>query len=225
MTAYLRRSCLSAGGLSLSLKNESGQLQDAAYVTWTVSSAHSGRRVSGIAMKAVRRGVGQYYAPWYADDSTGAFEILWEYRRDSFCPIEKVTERFFVMDLDDPTNKSKHVRDLPPPGGRVFESGTHVDNRDMMLRLTGATGMPKDGHAVLWRIECIKGREMTSWTSAKWLSTGEYGVDWTVAVQGGQYFVRWRWAEFPNAPLEEVVDTFQVVDPNGPKQGVVSVGL
>jgi hypothetical protein len=217
MTAYLRRSTLSVGGLALTLKNELGQLQDAEYVLWTVSSAHSGRRASGIGMKAIRRGVGQYYAPWYADDPTGAYEILWEYRRDSSCPIEKATERFFVMDLDNPTCKCGHIRDLPPPGGHVFEPGARCD---LTLRLTGASGMPADGFGVLWRIECSKGCVIVLFASAVRLGVGLYGVDWVVSVHGGQYFIRWQWSEFPNAPLQEAIDTFQVVNPRCPGQGV-----
>jgi len=225
MTAYLRRSCLSAGGLSLSLKNDLGQLQDAEYVVWTVVSAHSGRRISGIRMKAVRRGVGRYYAPWYADDPTGAYEITWEYRKGAVFPVEKVTERFFVMDLDDPTNKCRHVRGLPPPGGHVFEPGTRVGGRDMTLRLTSAIGTPQDGYGVSWKIECIKGCLHIPWQPAVRLSTGEYGINWVVNVPGNQYVVCWRWSEFPNGPLAEARDTFQVVNPRCPSQGVKSVGL
>lgn len=225
MTAYLRRSCLTSGGLSLSLKNELGQPQDAEYVVWTVSSAHSGKRASGIRMEATRRGVGQYYAAWYADDPTGAYEILWEYRRSCAFPVEKATERFFVMDLNDPTCKCGHIRGLPPPNGRVFEPGTLVKDFDMTLRLSSANGVPKDGYGVAWRIECIKGNVLIPWTPAKRLAVGEYGVEWVVSLCGGQYFVRWQWSELPGAPLEEAVDTFQVVNPMDAKQGVVSVGL
>jgi len=225
MTAYLRRSCLSTGGLSLELQNDLGQPQDAEYAVWTVSSAHDGKRVSGIKMKAVRRGVGRYHAPWYADDPTGAYEVLWEYRKSPGFPVEKVVERFFVMDLDDPTCKSGHVRGLPPPGGRVFEPGTRILGNDMTLRLVGANGMPRDGHMVVWRIECSKGRELTPWKAGVRLSTGLYGMDQVVQWQGGLYFVRWQWSEFPGAPLESLADSFQIVDPKGPKQGVKSVGL
>lgn len=225
MTAYLRRSCLSSGGLSISLRNELGQLQDAESVLWTVVSAHSGKRVSGIAMRAIRRGVGQYYAPWYADDPTGAYEIIWEYQRDFSSQIERVTERFFVMDLDDPKCRCGHIRGLPPPGGHVFELERHVYGRELVLRLTNEEGVQEDAYDVLWRIECLKGNVLVPWQSAEHLSIGEYGVDWVVNVQGGQYFVRWQWKEFIDAPLSEAVDTFQVVNPADPKQGVEPVGV
>ena len=225
MTAYLRRSCLTSGGLSLTLRNELGQCQDAEYAVWTVSSAHDGRRVSGIRMKAVRRGVGRYYAPWYADDATGAYEIEWEYRRSSTSPVEKLVERFFVMDLDNPTNQAGHVRGLPPPGGHVFEPGVRVFGRDMTLRLTNAVGTPQDGYGVSWKIEHLRGHCHVSWQSAIRLAVGEYGIDWTVNAPGGEYAVVWRWSEFPGAPLEEVGDSFQVVNPCHPAQGIKSVGL
>ena len=88
--------------LFLTLRNELGQLQDAEYVVWTVTSAYDGKRVSGINMKAVRRDVGQYYASWYADDPAGAYEIVWEYKRGIGFPVEKIAERFFVSNSDKP---------------------------------------------------------------------------------------------------------------------------
>lgn len=223
MTAYLRPSCLSCGGLSLVLRNEHGQLQDAEYVIWTVSSAHDGKRVSGINMEAVRRGVGKYYAPWYANDPTGAYEIVWQYRKDCFSSVEKIVERFFVMDLNDSV-KNGHVKNLPPPGGKVFEPGSRVSGYDLTLRLTGHSGVAQDGYSVLWRIECKSGDVLVPWKPAKHLSTGEYGIDWVVSAQGGEYLIRWQWSESFDTPLEQAVDVFQVVNPNDPKQGVEVVG-
>jgi hypothetical protein len=225
MTAYLRCSTLSMGGLSLSLENELGQPQDAQYVVWTVSSGFNGKQISGLRMKAVRKGVGQYYAPWYADDPTGAYEITWEYQRDVDFPIEKKTERFFIMDLDDPTCKSGHIHGLPPPGGYVFEPGARISGNEIVLRVVDSIGCQKDVSNVVWSIECSKGFTVWPETSAVRLSTGLYGVDWTVSVQGGLYFVRWKWSEFPGGPLTSFADSFQVVDPKNPRVGVVSVGL
>lgn len=225
MTAYLRRSSLSSGGLCLSTFNEFGQSQDAESVVWTVSSAHDGKRVSGIRMRAVRRGVGKYYAPWYADHPTGAYEILWEYKMDAFSASQSATERFFVMDLDNPTGPCGHVRGLPPPGGHVFETVNRISGRDLTLRLSGANGTPIDAHGVCWRIECSNGNHITEYQPAVRLSTGEYGVDWRISIGGGQYFVRWQWSEAPGMPLEEALDTFQIINPSCPKQGVVSSGL
>lgn len=224
MTAYLRQSCLSSGGLSLTLKNEDGQFQDAQYVRWTVSSAHDGRRVSGIKMNAVRRGVGRYYAPWFADDPTGAFEIEWEYQRDYLSPVEKATERFFVMDLDDPTNQDGHIRGLPPPTGHVFEPGVRVSGNSMTLRLTNENGVAAYGHMVMWRVECSNGCVLIPWQAAKILDVGIYGVDFTVTSNGGQYFLRWQWSESAGTPLQEIVDTFQIVNPRCPQSGVEVVG-
>lgn len=224
MTAYLRRSCLSSGGLSLTLRNEDGQLQDAENVRWTVSSAHDGRRASGIGMRAIRRGVGSYYAPWYADDPTGAFEILWEFQRNSSLPVERSVERFFVMDLDNPTDQAGHIRNLPPPGGHVFEYGTRIGDRDLVLRLSSANGVPASGHMVMWQIEYTNGCVLVPWQSAKILAVGEYCVEWVVSASGGQYALRWQWSEGTGCPLEEALDTFQVVNPRCPKQGVQTVG-
>lgn len=224
MTAYLRQSCLSSGGLSLTLRNEDGQLQDAQCVRWTISSAHDGKRVSGIGMNAVRRGVGQYYAPWYADDPTGAFEIEWEYQRDWLSPIEKAVERFFVMDLDDPTNQAGHIRGLPPPGGHVFEPGVRVSGHDTTLRLTNANGSPANGYSVTWRVECSNRCVLIPWSPARTLGVGVYGVEFIVTTNGGEYFLRWRWSESIGSPLQEAVDVFQVVNPRCPKLGVEVVG-
>ncbi len=224
MTAYLRRSTLSAGGLALVVRNDQGQLQDPQFVLWTVSSAHDGRQVSGYRMRAARRGVGQYYAPWWADDPTGAYEIAWEYQHGPGFPVEKAVERFFVMDLDDPT-RGKHVKGLPPPGGRVFEPGTRVAGGDMTLRLTGATGCPADASQVTWSIECELGRILVPDQPATRLGIGLYGVNWYVNVCGGQFRVRWKWLEFPDGPRCEGVDTFQVVSPVDPHRGTKPVGI
>lgn len=225
MTAYLRRSALSVGGLSLSLENEQGQAQDVEYVVWTVSSAHDGRRVSGQRMKAVRKGVGRYYAPWYADDPTGAYEVAWEWRRDPVSAVEQKIERFFVMDLDEPTCKCGHVKGLPPPGGHVFEPGVRISGQEMTLRLVSSSGTPRDATSITWSIECQTGQTLVPDTPAQRLSAGVYGIDWVVSVCGGLYFVRWKWSEFPGDPLATLADPFQVVNPVNPRYGVNSVGL
>ena len=225
MTAYLRRSTLSAGGLALTLRDEQGRLLDPQFVLWTVSSAHDGRQVSGYRMRAVRRGVGQYYAPWWADDPTGAYEIAWEYQRGPCFPIERAVERFFVMDLENPTDQSRHVRGLPPPGGHVFEPRSKIGGNDMTLRLTGADGCPRDAYNVTWSVECELGRVLVCDQPAVRLGTGVYGVDWYVNVCGGQFRVRWKWAEFPGGPLSQGVDTFQVVNSVDPCRGVKPIGI
>lgn len=225
MTACIRQSCLSTGGLALTLKNENGQLQDALFVKWTISSAHDGRRVSGIGMNAVRSGVGKYYAPWFADDPTGSFVIEWEYQRDHQCAVEKFVDRFFVMDLDDPVSCSGHIKGLPHPGGRVFEPGYCVSGKDMTLCFTDSGGSPACGHMVAWRIEEQNGREVTPWRVAKTLGVGVYVAEFTVTVNGGQYLLRWQWSESPESPLQQAVDYFQVVNPVCPRFGVEVVGF
>jgi hypothetical protein len=221
---FLRRSTLSTGGLCIAFKDELGRLSDVESIFWTVSSSHSGKRVSGIRMRAIRNGVGRYYAPWYADDPTGAYEILWEYRVDASSPLEKTLERFFVTDIDDSLDKNGHAKNLPPPGGHVFETGSFTGDFGLVLCLINFDGIKQDGYNVVWRIECLSGNPVTDWKPAKRTSVGEYSTNWTVNVCGGQYFIRWRWSEFNGAPLEEAMDTFQVVNQVDMKQGLRPVG-
>lgn len=131
MTAYLQRSTLSSGGLSLKLTNDLGQLQDAACVMWTVQSDYTGKAASGLRLKAVRKAVGQYYAPWFMDDPTGAYKIIWEYQREFNSPLERFEQRFFVVDLDNATERHGRRSHACHGHGHEQEHGhDHEQDRD-----------------------------------------------------------------------------------------------
>jgi hypothetical protein len=222
MTAYIRYSSLSVSDLNLVLTDELGQLQDAEYVNWTIMSAYDGKQISG-KLLAIRKSVGVYYAPWFADVQTGAYEIIWEYRRSQYFNTETFTERFFIIEPGNATSHC-HVMNLPPPGGHVFEMCDKIEHDNLILRLADKNGKQVNAHCVTWQIWLNdESQFLTHKIEATKLDVGLYGVDWHVNVCGGQYKVKWEWREHECSPLQSATDIFQVVNQHDPTQGVTAV--
>lgn len=207
MTTYSRYSYLSSDDLCLTLKNESGQLQDAE-VFWTIVSAHDNRRVSGLCMKAIRKSVGKYYAPWYADGPTGTYKIRWQYRIDLASAYSEIFEDFFILDEGDVTNSSGHVRGLAA-GGTVFETESLVTNLGLDI---DRDGIPCDSPYVYWTIKNISGLAMSPRTSATKTATGRYHLVWAVNVIPGEYLVEWEFGDGQTSAC--LTRKFDVVGPN-----------
>src|SRR5271157_2385569 len=100
MAAFLVRSNLSRGDLRLFLSNSNGYAQDASSVKWTVY-ARDGRQVSGRNLPAIRKEVGQYYAPWFTDVPNGNYKVIWEITQEFGGPTLKLVDFIFVVDPAD----------------------------------------------------------------------------------------------------------------------------
>lgn len=214
MAAFLVGSDLTRGELCLYLTNGEGLSQDAASVRWTVYSA-DGRKVSGKSLEAVRRQVGEYYAPWTAQVSNGGYQIVWEVTHSHGAPAAVRVEPFFVVD---PSSYGPAMRaeSFPVPGGRAYLSGTFLGPGDLPLFLTAPDGFMYDAFSVAWTVLDASGRAVSPKTAGARFAQGEYYAPWVASVSSGDYVVRWEWQESLDSPLQSADMRFSVVHPSAP---------
>jgi hypothetical protein len=97
---YLRGTLLGRGDLPLYITDENGFPISVFGVFWTIYNA-VGSPVSDRTV-AVQAAVGEYYAPWYANISSGEYLITWEYLREVDSPLESKSMRFAIVDPASP---------------------------------------------------------------------------------------------------------------------------
>lgn len=92
---FLTGQGLGPGDLPLYLKNNSGFLQNAFAVFFTIFDVAGcpivGRSAAG------QVGVGTYFAPWYVNVGSGDYVIQWEFQQDLNSPLESVRTGFSVV--------------------------------------------------------------------------------------------------------------------------------
>lgn len=222
MTSYVERRHLSTGGLRLILRNESGQMQDARYVRWTIYDLPARRQISGRGLSAVHRNVGQYYAPWYTDVQSGSYEIEWEFQRDHSSAVERKRWPFFIVQESSYECCPNRVcpNGVPAPGGFTFLAGTCLHNGDLPLYLKDDNGFLTDAYMVRWTVFRSDGCPVTAKTDATKLSTGVYSADWIAIAVGGDYWVEWEFQEAMGLPLQSTRLHFTLVCAANPTMGV-----
>lgn len=204
MTAYVESRCLSIGGLRLFLRNEDGQLQDARYVRWTIYDLPTRKRVSGRGLAAVRRGIGEYYAPWFTDVKNGSYKIVWEFQREFHFPVERKSWPFFIIHESSYQCCPDRVCSdgTPAPGSFTFFTGSCL-NGDLLLYLKDSNGFLIDAHSVNWTIfRASDGCSVSAKAAATKLGTGTYSADWKANQTGGDYYVLWEFQEAAGRPLQ-----------------------
>lgn len=182
-----------------------GSPSDAFDVRWTVRSS-SGLAVSGSRLRAVRAGVGRYYAPWVAS-TPGSYKVVWEFRHSAEADPTSVEQPFFVIPASE---CGKPI--IPAPGGRAFISGQVLGRGDLPLFLKDAAGMPAAGERVAWTITDAKGFVAGHGMAAN-PAVGEYFVSWLVCGQVGDYVVTWDFAS-PGLPRQSARIGFSIVTPS-----------
>jgi hypothetical protein len=93
--AFLTGQVLGRGDLPLYIKDEDGLPADAFSVCWTILNV-VGRAVSSKNI-ANRYSLGEYFASFFVNQSTGNYSILWEYQETSTSPITSVKQDFCVV--------------------------------------------------------------------------------------------------------------------------------
>jgi len=216
MTAFLVRTELSRGQLRLFLSNTNGYAQDAASVRWTVYS-HNGTQVSGLGLPAIRRRVGEYYAPWFTDVPNGNYKVIWEVQEDWSFPVTQKTEFIFVVD---PSSYGPCIplkpEAIPVHGQFTFLSGQVLGPGDLPLYLKNASGFPQNAFAVFWQIFDIAGNCITQRTVAATSGVGAYYAPWFANLCSGDYVIKWEFQADQHAPLESRKMGFSVVSPSYP---------
>lgn len=214
MPSFLVGSDLSRGDLCLYLTNGEGLSQDAASVRWTVYAA-DGRKVSGKSLKAIRRQVGEYYAPWSAQVSNGSYQIVWEVFPTYDSPASIRVEPFFVVDPSS-FGPAMHQAAVPVPGGRAYLSGTILGPGDLPLFLTSADGFLYDAYSISWAVMDASGRQVSPRSAPGHFAQGEYFAPWTAASSSGDYTIRWEWQEAQGSPSQSADMRFSVINPYSP---------
>lgn len=222
MTAYLERGYLSTGGLRLILHNEDGQKQDARYVRWTIYDLPVRRQVSGRGLAAVRRNVGEYYAPWYTDVRNGSYEIEWEFQREFNVAVERKRWPFFIVQESSYRCCPDRIcsNGTPASGGLTFLAGAYIRDGGLPLYLKDDNGFLTDAHMVRWTIFRADGCPITAKTDATKLSTGTYSADWIASAVGGDYYVEWEFQEAIGLPLQSTRLHFTLMCAANPVMGV-----
>ncbi len=152
MTTFLTRSTLSRNDLRLFLTNENGYMQDAVSVRWTLYDK-SGVKVSGRSLPAIKRSVGTYYAPLFADVPNGNYSVKWEIQPDFNSPVYERVEQVFIVDPSSycpggPINSQA----IPISGRFTYLSGSTLGPGDLPLYLKDQNGYLRDAYAVFWTI-------------------------------------------------------------------------
>lgn len=207
---------LSRDGLTLTVRNSDGYLQDALQVRYTVYS-WDGLQVSGNSIEATRKSVGEYYAPWHTNSRSGSYKIIWEITDDSGYP-EKITENIFIVDKSDyvcgPDGIKKTA--VPPIGSGSFLSGTWTGPGDLPLYIKDNNGLPTPAYAVYWTIIDQSGRYVKEKTVASSSGTGEYYASWLASVPSGDYEIIWEYFDNSDSPASSKRMSFSVICPTDP---------
>jgi hypothetical protein len=217
MAAFLVRTNLSRGDLRLYLTNENGYQQDAHSVKWTVY-AHDNSQVSGKSLPAIKETVGSYYAPFFTDVKNGSYRVEWEIQKESGDPVQRILERFFIVDPSSyqccPT---KICGDgVPAPHENTYLTGSILGRTDLPLYLKNSSGVSSDAFAVFWTVYNAVGCPVVHKTQASHAATGEYYASWRVDVCSGDYTITWEWMQDAVSPLESKSMRFSVIDPCKP---------
>jgi hypothetical protein len=218
MTTFLSQSDLAENGLKLFLSNNSGQLQDAISVRWTVFSMYTGQRVSGQSINAIKVDTGQYSAPWFSDVKTGSYKVVWEIQEDWLAPARQVSQPFFVLDPSDYRHCGPHLNQstAPVPGSLTFLIGAYLGSNDLFVVLRDQNGFPQDAYSVMWYIQNSHGCAVTQKTFGVHTSTGVYYAPWSVAVRTGDYKIVWEFQETSTSPLQSTSQPFTVLGSAAP---------
>ena len=217
MPSFLARTDLSRCDLKLSLRNSEGYLVDASCVRYTVY-AWDGLPVSGRSLRAARRSVGEYYAPWRVDVGNGAYKVVWELSDGCCDSDQEVVENIFVVDPSDyvcgPSGLKQSA--IPPKGSGTFINGAWLGPGDLPLFLKDPSGLPFTPFAVFWTVYDAAGRAVSLKTVASQVAIGEYYAQWVVAAQSGDYYIQWEFVSDPDSPTETARMDFSVICPSEP---------
>lgn len=215
MPAFLARSNLSRGDLTLYLTNDLGYAQDGYNVRWSVFSK-DGIPVSGTKIPAIKASTGEYYAPWCSKAANGCYDIVWEYQEYPGAPVEQIKENFFIIEPSAYQCCPNFVcgSQSTDPGCSTFFVGSLLGRGDLPLFLKNGDGVPTDAFAVYWQIFDCNGCPVTSRTEATSGSdVGEYYASWFVNVLGGSFTIKWDWIESADSPLSAKSMEFAVISP------------
>lgn len=236
MAAFLTRSNLSRNDIRLFLTNENGYMQDAASVRWTLYDK-SGVKVSGKSLPAIKRSVGMYYAPLFADVPNGNYSVKWEIQPDFNSPIYERVEQVFVVDPSSYCpNGSINSQAIPIPGRFTYLSGSVLGPGDLPLYLRDQNGFLRDAYAVFWTIfspvydtcqPCCLGLSpwlrpdcqqfpVTPKTTAIHLGLGEYYASYFVCLSSGDYKITWEYQEAVDSPFQSFSYEFSVINSASP---------
>jgi hypothetical protein len=211
MSVYQSQSDLSRGDLRLFLTNAQGYKVDPFSVKWTVFS-EDGRRVSGNRLPAVRKGTGDYYAPWHACVKSGCHTIVWDYQLQPGCGVQQFSESFFVLSSTQfSCCASSACSSSPNADCMTFMSGSVLGRGDLALYLKDSDGIPINAYSVTWQIFNSSGCPVSAEINAIQVTLGEYYADWFVNVGGGDYYIRWKVLETQDTPAEAFDYRFSVI--------------
>jgi hypothetical protein len=217
MAAFLVRTNLSRGDLRLYLTNENGYSQDAHSVKWTVY-AHDESQVSGKSLPAIKETVGSYYAPFFTNVKNGSYRVEWEIQPESGDPIQRILERFFVVDPSSYQCCPNKICDdgVPAPHENTYLTGSLLGPGDLPLYLKNSSGCSSDAFTVFWTIYNAVGCPVVHKTTASRVAMGEYYASWYVDVCSGDYVITWEWMQDAISPLESKSMRFSVISPCKP---------
>lgn len=223
MAAFLVRSNLSRGDLRLFLSNSNGYAQDASSVKWTVY-ARDGRQVSGRNLPAIRKEVGQYYAPWFTDVPNGNYKVIWEITQEFGGPAVKLTDFIFVVDpADYPCGRPINKDAVPAQGQFTFLSGQGLGPGDLPLYLKNDGGFPQDAFCVFFTILDAVGNCAHMRALAANCGVGVYYAPYFVNLCSGNYTVLWEWQTVQGSPLKSARVGFSVIDTGAPYSFIVPI--
>jgi hypothetical protein len=97
---YLTGSLLGPGDLPLYLTDENGFPINVFGVFWTIYNAVGSPMTTRTA--AINAAVGEYYAQWYVDVTSGDYIITWEWLREVDSPLESRSMRFSIVNPASP---------------------------------------------------------------------------------------------------------------------------
>lgn len=213
MASFLVRSELSVGDLRLFLTNENGYPQDAVSVNWSIYD-QSGARVSGDGIPAIKKKVGEYYAPWYSDVRNGNYSIRWSIQETQSSGLRVVENKSFVIDPSTYQVPGYMSRDgIPASGGFTYLTGSYLGQGDLPLYLKDDNGFLFDAHSVLWSIHDSKGRAVSGRSEAVHTTVGSYFAPFHVNLQSGSYSILWEFQKDALSPMNSVRMGFDIISP------------
>lgn len=213
MASFLVRSNLSVGDLRLFLSNEDGYPQDAVSVKWSIYDP-TGVRVSGENVPAIRKNVGEYYAPWYSDVRNGNYSIRWSIQETWASELRTIENKFFVIDPSTyQVPGCLPQQGIPLHGGFTYLTGSNLGPDDLPLYLRDENGFLFDAYSVFWSIRNSSGDSVLSRSEATHSATGSYFAPLQLNFQSGEYSILWEYQKDPSSPMQSIGMGFTVINP------------
>lgn len=211
MPVIVSQSDLGKGDLRLIITNDLGYKTDPFYVKWTIFDIND-NRISGNKLPAIKSGVGNYYAPWFACAKKGCHKIIWEYKLFPTCEPTYLQQDFYIQSADNFSCSCSPCTDSSNTSKcSAFPIGTQLGRGDLSIYLKDGDGIPLSAHAVTWQIYNSNGCQITALKDAVQVVTGEYFADFFVNVGAGEYYIQWKVLETSDSPAEVFTYNFTVL--------------